>query len=100
MLPRFEGHLATLAHATFVGLGARNLRAVRIADADGNQLDQVYIALTDSEAKQLHDFLEQLMVEKSFHAHVMDDRFWSDNDAERVEKELTICRVDDPSVTF
>lgn len=50
---------------------------MRIADAEGNQLDQVYIALTDSEAKQLHDFLEQLMAEKSFHAHVMDDRFWS-----------------------
>jgi hypothetical protein len=40
------------------------------------------------------------MVEKSFHAHVMDDRFWSENDAERVEKELTIGRSDDASVTW
>ena len=55
---------------------------MRIADANGNALDRVYVALTDSEAKQLHDFLEQLMVEESFHAHVVDDRFWSDNEAD------------------
>ena len=72
---------------------------MRIADANGNALDRVYVALTDTEAKQLHDFLEQLMVEEAFHAHVVDDRFWSDNEAERVETELTIYRADDPSAT-
>jgi hypothetical protein len=70
---------------------------MRIADENGNQLDRVYIALTDSEAKQLRDFLEKLMVEKSFHAHVMDDRFWNENDSDRVEQELAVYRADDPT---
>jgi hypothetical protein len=78
----------------------RHNQDVRIADEHGNQLDRVYIALTDSEAKQLHDFLEQLMVEKPFHAHVMDDRFWTTNEAEHVEKEVVISRADDPDVGF
>jgi hypothetical protein len=72
---------------------------MRIEDDDRKQLDRVYIALTDSEAKQLHDFLEQLMVERPFHAHVMDDRFWSENEAERVERQLVIYRSDDPQFT-
>jgi len=46
---------------------------VRIADANGNLLDPISIAPTDTEAKQLHDFLEQLVVEKAFHAHVRGD---------------------------
>jgi hypothetical protein len=75
---------------------------VRIADGDGKPLDTVYLALTDAEAKQLHDFLEQLMepAEEGWHAHVMDDRFWAENDAERVEKEVTICRADDNTAVF
>lgn len=73
---------------------------MRIVDENGHELDRVYLALTDAEAKQLHDFLEQLMVEKSFHAHVMDDRFWSESDADRVEKELTVYRADDPGTSF
>ena len=40
------------------------------------------------------------MVEKPFHAHVMDDRFWATNESERVEKEVLICRADDPDVGF
>jgi hypothetical protein len=63
---------------------------MRLTDENGYELDCVYVALTDSEPKQLHDFLEQLMAEKSFHAHVMDNRFWSDRDDERVERELAI----------
>jgi len=75
---------------------------VRIADEHGQPLNAVYIALTDAEAKQLHDYLEQLMepAEKGFHAHVMDDRFWSENPAERVEREVTIYRADDDTAVF
>ncbi|HEY8777923.1 MAG TPA: hypothetical protein VIM23_03165 [Gaiellaceae bacterium] len=75
---------------------------MRIADEDGKPLDKVYLALTDSEAKQLHDFLEQLMdpPHASFHAHVLDDRFWLDDEAERVEKEVTIYRADDDTAVF
>ncbi len=73
---------------------------MRIVDENGRELDRVYIALTDSEAKELHDSLEQLMVETSFHGHVMDERFWSENDSDRVEKELTVYRADDPTAAF
>jgi hypothetical protein len=63
--------------AAWLRLG--NNPRVRIADEDGKPIEKVYLALTDSEAKQLHDFLEQLMdsAGKSFHAHVVDDRFGS-----------------------
>ncbi len=69
---------------------------MRISDKNGAQLDHVNIALTDAEAKELHDALAQLMVEKPpTHFHVMDERSWTANDAERVEKEITIYRFDD-----
>jgi hypothetical protein len=75
---------------------------VRIADEDGKPLNAVYLALTDFEARQLHDFLEQLMepAEKGFHAHITDERFWVDSDAEQVEKEITIYRADDETAVF
>src|SRR5256885_16300797 len=41
---------------------------MRLVDEQGNQLDRVYVALTDSEAEQLRDFLEQLVEEPGFHA--------------------------------
>jgi len=51
--------------------------SMRIVDEDGRELDRIYLALTASEAKELHDWLEQLIVDPSIHAHVMDERFWA-----------------------
>jgi hypothetical protein len=73
---------------------------MRIEDEHGNELERVYLALTDAEAGELRDGLEQLLVEKPFHAHVMDERFWSENEADRVEREIVIYRSDDPRHTL
>lgn len=58
---------------------------MRIADENGNPLDCVYLAPTDTEAKELRDYLNQLVTrEKGWHAHVYDERFLSADESERV----------------
>ncbi len=75
---------------------------MRITDEKGNPLDRVYLALNDAEAKELRDHLEELVKtsEKGWHAHVMDERFWSEDEGERVECEVTVYRADDEGMAF
>ena len=65
---------------------------MRITDGNGRGLDRVYLALTDSEAKELRDGLDELVKarEKGCHVHVMDERFWSADERERVEREVSV----------
>ena len=71
--------------------------SVRITDDKGNALHDVYLALTDPEARELRDHLEELLNtrEKGWLAHTMDERFYSGNEVERVEREVTVYRADD-----
>jgi hypothetical protein len=75
---------------------------MRITDERGSPLHRVYLALTDGEAKELRDYLEQLVAtsEKGWHAHVYDERFLSADESERVEREVTVCRADDDEMVF
>jgi len=72
-------------------------RAVRISDGESNRLSTIYIALTDSEARELRNGLNELLetVEPGWHIHIVDERFWATDAAERVENELTVYRADD-----
>jgi hypothetical protein len=58
--------------------------------------------LTDTEAKELRDYLNQLVTtsEKGWHAHVYDERFLSADESERVEREVTVHRADDDEMVF
>jgi hypothetical protein len=75
---------------------------MRITDDNGRALHGVYLALTDPEARELRDHLEELLEtrEKGWHAHVMDERFYSTDEAERTECEVTVYRADDADMVF
>jgi hypothetical protein len=75
---------------------------MRITDSQKNELDGVYLALTDAEARELRDGLNELLNarENGWHAHVMDERFWSADESERVEREITVYRADDTTAVF
>ena len=63
---------------------------MRIYDSDGNPVESIYVALTDSEASELQDAAEALLrARDGFHWHVSDSDF---------QTELTIFRSDDPTV--
>lgn len=62
---------------------------MRITDAEGNPLNSVYLALSDAEANELAQALEDLKsAERGWHAHVSDPAF---------EREVTVYREDDPT---
>ena len=75
---------------------------MRIADTQRNELDSIYLALTDAEARELRDGLNELLNtrEEGWHAHVMDERFGSADESKRIEREITVYRADDASAAF
>ena len=75
---------------------------MRITDSQKNELDGVYLALTDAEARELRDGLDDLLRtrEEGWHVHVMDERFYGDDESERVEREVTVYRADDTTAAF
>jgi hypothetical protein len=75
---------------------------MRITDSQKNELDGVYLALTDAEARELRDGLNELLStrENGWHAHVMDERAWAAEESERVEREITVYRADDATAVF
>ena len=74
---------------------------MRIHDGEGNKLDSVYLALTDDEAKQLIDWLNDLVTtrEKGAHWHVSEEVLVTER-LGRVVNELTVYRADDDSAVF
>jgi hypothetical protein len=62
----------------------------------------VHLALTDSEARELRDGLDELLRprENGWRVHVMDERFYGANESERVEREITVYRADDATLAF
>ncbi len=65
---------------------------MRIADVDGNKLGNVYLALSDDEASELSDALDQLQSESAgWHAHVSDAEY---------KTEITVYREDDPTAAI
>jgi hypothetical protein len=65
---------------------------MRIADAEGNALDSVYLALSESEAGELADALADLKsAKKGWHAHVSDPSY---------QCEVTVYRADDDTERF
>jgi hypothetical protein len=81
---------------------ARQTPAMRITGENGCDLDRVFLALTDAEAKELRDGLDELVKtrEKGWHVHVTDERFWSADEHERVEREVSVYRSDDETASF
>ena len=75
--------------------------SVRIHDGEGNKLNDVYVALTDDEAKQLIDRLSELIAtrEKGAHWHVSEEVLVSEREG-RIVNELTVYRADDDSAVF
>jgi hypothetical protein len=75
---------------------------MRITDSKRNELDGIYLALTDAEARELRDGLDELLStrENGWHAHVVDERSWSADESERVEREITVYRADDATAGF
>jgi hypothetical protein len=75
---------------------------MRITDSHKKELGGVYLALTDAEARELRDGLDELLStrENGWHVHVMDERFWSADESERVEREITVYRADDTTAAF
>jgi hypothetical protein len=75
---------------------------MRITDSKRNDLDGVYLALTDAEARELRDGLDELLRtrESGWHAHVVDERSWSPDESERVEREISVYRADDENAVF
>jgi hypothetical protein len=75
---------------------------MRITDSQKNELDRVYLALTDAEARELLDGLNELLKTREFgwHAHVMDERALRAEESERVEREITVYRADDATAVF
>jgi hypothetical protein len=75
---------------------------MRITDSQKNELDSVYLALTDAEARELRDGLDELLSarENGWHVHVRDERAWSADESERVEREITVYRADDATAGF
>jgi hypothetical protein len=75
---------------------------MRISDGAGENPSAIYVALTDAEARELRDGLNELLetTEAGWHVHVMDERFWESDAGKRVENELTIYRADDESMKY
>ena len=75
---------------------------MRLTDNKKNGLDGVYLALTDAEARELRDGLDDLLRtrEAGWHVHVMDERSYATDEAERVEREITVYRADDATAVF
>jgi hypothetical protein len=73
---------------------------VRISDGEGNKLSTIYIGLTDAEARELRDGLNELLetTEAGWHVHIVDERFWEADATERVENEVTVYRADDETM--
>ena len=73
---------------------------VRISNGEGSKLSAIYIALTDAEARELRDALNELLetTEAGWHVHVMDERFWEADAAKQVENEVTVYRADDETM--
>lgn len=61
---------------------------MRITDAEKRSYSAIYLALTDAEADELIDALQQLkQADAGWHAHVNDEAYHS---------EVTVYREDDP----
>jgi hypothetical protein len=75
---------------------------MRITDDAGNNPSAIYVALSDAEARELRDGLNELLgtTEAGWHVHVVDERFWEPDTTKRVENEVTIYRADDESMTY
>ena len=82
------------------------MSAVTPEDAPGPEqlwgLDRVYLALTDSEAKELRDGVHGLVKtrEKSWHVHVVDERFCPADARECLEREVAVYGSDDETASF
>jgi hypothetical protein len=76
-------------------------RYMRLHDGDGKQLDEVYVALTDVEAKQLISYLQELVAtrEKGWHEHLVEEVMVSEREG-RIVNGLTVYRADDDSMVF
>lgn len=74
---------------------------MRIHDGDGKKLDEVYVALTDIEARQLISYLEDLVAtrERGWHEHLVEEVMVSEREG-RIVNELTVYRADDDSMVF
>jgi len=74
---------------------------VRIHDGQGNEINDVYVALTDDEAKQLIDWLNELVAtrQRGAHWHVSETVLVSEREG-RIVNELTVYRADDDSAVF
>lgn len=65
---------------------------MRITTKDGSALHDVYLALTDAEARELRDDLTQLLTaQKGWHAHTSDAEF---------QTTVTVYREDDETAVF
>lgn len=65
---------------------------MRINDSEGKPLSSVYLALTDSEARELIGALTTLLsAQKGWHEHVSDGEY---------PREVTVYRADDDSSIF
>jgi hypothetical protein len=65
---------------------------MRIAGPGGKPLDEVFLALSDDEAKELIDALRGLLkAQGSWHVHVSDASY---------QREVTVYREDDDSALF
>jgi hypothetical protein len=64
---------------------------MRITDSDEKPLDRVYLALTDNEARELRDALDDLLKtdEAGWHGHVSSSDY---------DREVTVYREDDPTL--
>ena len=70
----------------------RQTACMRITDSTGQSLSNVYLALSDGEAKELIGALENLQkAEKGWHEHVSDASY---------QIEVTVCREDDESAVI
>ncbi len=65
---------------------------MRITTRDGTVLSDVYLALTDAEARELRDDLTQLLTaKKGWHAHTSDAEY---------QTTVTVYREDDDTAVF
>jgi hypothetical protein len=65
---------------------------VQITDNEGKPLSSVYLALTDSEARELIAALSSLeSAQEGWHAHVSDATY---------QREVTVYREDDTTASF
>jgi hypothetical protein len=70
-------------------------------DGNGNKLDEVYVALTDVEPRQLISYLQDLVTtrENGWHEHLVEEVLVSEREG-RIVNELTVYRADDDSMVF